>query len=1134
MKKLLLTALACLPVVVAQAQTAGTAIVWMNNYDRGNAIMYAPGAGAAVPAPAADTLVQVLGGPTASDLVVVRSTDGLSTFQLAEDGYFDGGFGMVTNVTGGTAGFFLVRAWRGAPSWESAITNAAAFTGQSTVFSTGTTSYPGQPAPPDGPGLAMDAITLRPVVVAKLKPLITWNKPAGVTYGTALGSAQLNATATVNSATVTGTFAYTPASNSVPTAGSNTLSVVFTPSNGATYDSATGSVVLVVLKAPLNVAATSASRVVGTTNPVFTGTLTGVTNNDRITATYSCTATTASVAGTYPIVPSLSDPDGRLANYTVTSVNGTLTVTTPALAVTTTALPAGTVGTAYSQTLAASGGTTPYTWTVTTGTLPAGLTLATNGVLSGTPTAYGTNTFTVQAKDALNATATKSLTLGIVPAALQVTTATLPNGTVGAAYSQTLAASGGGTPYTWTVTTGTLPAGLTLATNGVLSGTPTAYGTNTFTVQAKDVLNATATKSLTLGIAPAALQVTTATLPNGTVGAAYSQTLAASGGGTPYTWSVTTGTLPAGLTLATGGVLSGTPTASGTSTFTVQAKDALNTTATKSLTLVINPAGSGVVITLPETLGVAGTEVVVPLQGRQFNRIVGFQFSVHWNPAILSFVGLEQMTLPGLTTGNYNTASAASGQLTVSWEDPETTGKTIADGTAIFGIRFTLVGAPGASDTVRVDGVPTAMEILDSDLNALPFTVEGGIVRVLRTVQLGGTIRYYDPAKVIGGAPVLLSGADAQTNVSASTGQWGFTVNAGSNYVVTPTYPTNALSGTGLSTADLVLIRRHILNLVSLDSPYKVLAADANGSASVTTADLVFLRRVILGITNTLPAGPWRFVRSDYAFTNTMAPWNAETNRVYTAVAGDSTNQDFVAVKVGDVNNSWVPSGSGLAGPPPDPGIPVRMELADVTAKPGDVVEVPVVTHAFEGVTTVQFSLQWDPSKLQLEATSGYGCRGLADGNFNLLKTADGRLACSWDDPETTGVTLADGASFFTMRFRVLGAAGTTASIGFADEPTVREITVQLASAMLAGRNAIVTIGGGVVTPPLVSLALVDGKPELTVTGDAGTVVEIEVSTAADGGWQTQTTLTLGTTGATWMDSAGVSGTTKFYRAKVK
>src|ERR1039458_4652522 len=177
---------------------------------------------------------------------------------------------------------------------------------------------------------------------------------------------------------------------------------------------------------------------------------------------------------------------------------GTFHGTTPPLVVTTTALPNGTNSVAYTQSLAAFGGQTPYRWTNSSGTLPPGLTLATNGVISETPTNSGTNYFTVKVTDALFSTATQALILTVIP--LQVTTTALPNGTNGLPYSQQLSAVSGRLPFSWSLMTGSLPSGLTLATNGVISGTPTTIGTNYFTVKVTDALFSTATQALALTV----------------------------------------------------------------------------------------------------------------------------------------------------------------------------------------------------------------------------------------------------------------------------------------------------------------------------------------------------------------------------------------------------------------------------------------------------------------------------------------------------------------------------------------------------------------------------------------------------------------------------------------------------------
>src|SRR5262245_56977961 len=265
-----------------------------------------------------------------------------------------------------------------------------------------------------------------------------------------------------------------------------------------------------------------------------------------------------------------------------------LTIIPPLSITTSSPLPNGTVGTEYSQSLAASGGAPPYVWSVTSGTPPAGLTLSAAGVITGTPTTEGTANFTVQVRDNASQMTTKSFVLAVDPPPLSITTASpLPNGAVGTSYSQSLAATGGTPPYTWSVTGA--PTWLTLSAAGVISGVPTAAGTANFTVQVRDNASRTSTKSFALTVDPPPLSITTVSpLPSGTTGAAYSQTLAATGGTPQYTWSVTSGTPPAGLTLSAAGVISGTPTTLGTANFTVQVRDSASRTATKAFAISVS------------------------------------------------------------------------------------------------------------------------------------------------------------------------------------------------------------------------------------------------------------------------------------------------------------------------------------------------------------------------------------------------------------------------------------------------------------------------------------------------------------------------------------------------------------------
>ena len=129
------------------------------------------------------------------------------------------------------------------------------------------------------------------------------------------------------------------------------------------------------------------------------------------------------------------------------------------------------------------------------------------------------------------------------------------------------------------------------------------------------------------------------------------------------------------------------------------------------------------------------------------------------------------------------------------------------------------------------------------------------------------------------GSPSTWRATDASTN-SGTDGTYALTnVPVGGAYSVTPNLASDAPPNNGITSADLALIQAHILLVKPLDSPYKLLAADVNGSGTITAGDLAAIQRVVLGISNTFMAGLWRFVPADYTFPDTNQPWSAPTSR---------------------------------------------------------------------------------------------------------------------------------------------------------------------------------------------------------------------------------------------------------------
>ena len=462
------------------------------------------------------------------------------------------------------------------------------------------------------------------------------------------------------------------------------------------------------------------------------------------------------MSGTFAITAQVTD------NASPTRVSATkslsIVVAPAALTISTSSLPGVTVGTAYAQTLAATGGVAPYTWSLSTGALPTGLSLnTTTGAITGTPTASGTFAITAQVTDNASPTrvsTTQALSIVVAPAALTISTSSLPGVTIGTAYAQTLAATGGVAPYTWSLSTGALPTGLSLnTTTGAITGTPTVSGTFAITVQVTDNASPTrvsATKALSIVVAPAALTISTSSLPGVTIGTAYSQTLAATGGVAPYTWSLSTGALPTGLSLnTTTGAITGTPTVAGTSAVTAQVTDSaspIRVSSTRALSIVVAPASQ-------TTLSVTSPSPNAVVSGN-----LTFSVTLQGQAAYVEYL-LNGKTFSGplgIAPYSYPFATATF------WDGPASVQAIARDGlgnelSRSSVVNFRIANAPSSTVSATIPGTAglvnwSTTATTPSGVEGITFIVDGGFKDYYQTVVP------YDTTKLSNGPHEFFNG----------------------------------------------------------------------------------------------------------------------------------------------------------------------------------------------------------------------------------------------------------------------------------------------------------------------------------------------------------------------------------------
>jgi subtilisin family serine protease len=342
----------------------------------------------------------------------------------------------------------------------------------------------------------------------------------------------------------------------------------------------------------------------------------------------------------------------------------------------------------YSFTPSVSGGTAPYTFELKEGALPDGLSLSPSGLISGTPTATGTSTFSLLVSDANGPGATQSFQIVTVDTPLEIMTSSpLAGGDVGADYTASLSASGGTPGYTWSLASGLLPPGVELSAAGVLSGVPYSAGQLDFTVRATDVHLMSVTKLFSITIDPSSISITPSSLPPSVLNVAYQQQLTVSGGTPSYTWGVVQGALPQGITLSSSGLVAGVPTQSGVFTGTIRVTDGMNQLGALRFSLSVTPT---YVPPQLEPAALGSVYVGVPYS---------YQLHAIHYPDTFRAVGLPRGLVCSSRTGIISGTTTAAGTYAVILTATNRAGTSLAQ-TALLTVRPIEAGRVGSFDGI--------------------------------------------------------------------------------------------------------------------------------------------------------------------------------------------------------------------------------------------------------------------------------------------------------------------------------------------------------------------------------------------------------------------------------------------------
>jgi hypothetical protein len=509
----------------------------------------------------------------------------------------------------------------------------------------------------------------------------------------------------------------------------------------------------------------------------------------------------------------------------------------------------------------------------------------------------------------------------------------------------------------------------------------------------------------------------------------------------------------------------------------------------------------------------AGNTVTIPVTVQGFDDITGVQFTLEWDPSVLSFNSTgnpDNVTgISGGVFGDPTENNVPPGHLTVVWDDPNATGVTLGDGTAFFTVTLTATGSAGAASDITFTGDPTE-QLVASGTDVLTFASNDGSVNVTAPPEMSVTPASLDFGELEVGQSASQSvtvqstgGADLDVSGVSLTGSGDYSqtndcsaaLPPGNDCTVTveldPQTPGNKpgtlsiasnagdedVSLSGSATEPVTPTPGISVNPTSLS--FGSVSTDASASQSVTVestgdADLEVNTLNITGLDDS------DFSVANNGCTGAIAPNNTCDIEVQFAPANVGPKDATLAIASNAGSQNVSLAGSGQTPPPPTSDDEVTFTVEDASVPTGGEVTVDVTVEGFADVTGIQFSLDWDESLLELTSVNAGDLPNVSGGDvpnlgglFNM--PSPGSLSFVWDDEDATGKSLPDGAVAFSLTFDAVGAGDQSADVSLIDTPTPQMVFVDFAEATFIGNDGTVDILSQV--PITGAVTYYDGRP---------------------------------------------------------
>lgn len=420
-------------------------------------------------------------------------------------------------------------------------------------------------------------------------------------------------------------------------------------------------------------------------------------------------------------------------------------------------------------------------------------------------------------------------------------------------------------------------------------------------------------------------------------------------------------------------------------------------------------------------------KIFLPMTVKDFEDISSYQYTIHWNPEILILDSVINFGLEGLSSENFFLNE--NGTLSTLWYDLAGGCQTLADDSVIYQLQFSPIGNSFDSTEVYIDGNPTEIYSYDCDSN--PLISEFNSQWIKLPIVVSGNVSYYNSEINIANSELHFNAEEDKFSTTDSLGNYNVFAVSTDNFSIYPVKNDDFPISNGVTSLDIFKVQRHILEIEQLDNPYKIISADVNQNQEIESDDVYRMLKLTTDLDeNSYPQGIWQFVSSDFDFSDEQNPFPFDRSRNYLSINDNFDNQDYIAIKLGDVDNSWENQSKFVK-------TAVDFYLGEGYFEENQLI-IPLSVDNFTDIGCFQFSLEYNSENIELQSVRNILIDDFSLENVGLSTEVSGNNPVVWYSKTGNSIDIEDNSVIVEFVFDVISEGFT--EINFGDYPTPKEI----------------------------------------------------------------------------------------------